>query len=529
MATCGSCSSPSPTIFSAQYFYNQQCNDCILTGCNGASQDAKCVYYNGPALPCSGIEPMDTLETVLQKIDEQICAVTGDYSTYEYNCLEDWCSCTITTEAQFVNQITAYACETRSLLEVFTGTTFPTYQAALNATFETVGVPGITCETASITPTSTLNEILQAYCSSITAIEEDIQGAIDTADWSQCIASSAPTTLLETFNLIIDQICIVKATADAAAVLPIFDNSFNCLEGTSEDTLVDTINGMLDLLCDTSPFSAEGVTWGCIDDGEATDLQEAFQVLVDNIISTQSSVITTVSEDFVLSLNDVDDPCSGLNLALASPLVNSDRLVASNAIDATPGTLMDKLSAGPNITLDDTTTPGLVIISSTGDTYKVKADISEADGDANYLTDKVEGTTSPDGAISITTSYNIGDLKTQFAPSINADALMELIFSTIENNIEWKARFCTIASTCVPGYTCTAYNISNGGDPEDTSSYAYTDCFGVAQSGSLSGGEEIDVCAIGGIIITGTLTVIDNGACPELSPTTTTTTTTAAP
>lgn len=529
MAVCNPCTSSSPLVFSAQYFYNQQCSDCILTGCNGASQDAKCIYYNGPALPCSGINPLDTLETALQKIDEQICAITGDYSTYEYNCLEEWCSCTITTEAQFVDQITAYTCETRSNLDIFIGTTFPIYQGTLNARFLSIEVPGITCVAASITPTSTLNEILEAYCTGISNIQAAINPS--TVDWAQCFSvGSPPSTVIEGFDLLVDQICLVKATADAAAVLPTFNNAGDCLldqGGTADDSLVTTINLIKTLLCNI--WMVPGIiNWGCMDPSP-NNINELWQEVVDEISSLKIDIIKEVSADFILDYVDAGDPCQGLSLSLASPVVNVDRFVASNALDASPGTLVDKLSAGPNITLDDTTTPGLVIISSTGDTYKVKADISEADGDANYLTDKVEGDVSTDGAIIITTSYNIGDLKTQFTPSISPDALLELIFSTIEGDIAWKARFCTIASICVPGYTCTAYNISNGEAPGNFGSYSYTDCFGVSQSGSLDGGESLDVCAIGGIIILGTLTVVDNGPCPDLSPATTTTTTTTVP
>lgn len=520
---CTPCTSSSPISFGVQYFYNAQCSTCTTSCSTGPALDAKCIYYNGPDLTCSGILSGDTLETALQKIDEQICSLIGDYSTYQFNCLEDWCSCTITTEAQFVDQITAYTCETRSMLDTFLGTTFPTYQASINTRFIALEVPGITCSTASVTPTDTLQQILTKYCTQIT----NIKAAIDVsfANWAQCfVVGSPPSTITEGFDLILDQLCSIQATADAAAVLPTFNNTaYTCLSTpTANDSLVETITKILDRLCQTPLFDASAITWNC-SQADPADLTEALQSIEDQL-STTLEALPTFSGDFVVEATNPLDPCAGVTVSLATPL-NQDRFVASNASDTSPGTLIDKLTPGANIALDDTSTPGQVIITSTGDTYKVQADISDTTQD--YLEGKVEGDT--DGVITISTAYNAGTEKVQFTPSISTDALMELIFSTIEASVEWKARFCTIASTCVPGYTCTTYTISNGGAPEDTGSYSYTDCFGITQSGTLAGGEDIQVCAIGGIIILGTLTVLDEGACPDLVPATTTTTTTTVP
>ena len=163
MSDCIPCTTTSPSVFSAQYFYNAQCTDTCGSGPSSCC-DASDTIYRGPALSCSGIEPLDNLETALQKLDEQVCSAIGDYSTYQFNCLEDWCSCTITTEAQFVDNITAYACETRDMLDTFLSSTYASYQTAINERFDDVDVPGITCATASVTSTSTLNEILLAYC-----------------------------------------------------------------------------------------------------------------------------------------------------------------------------------------------------------------------------------------------------------------------------------------------------------------------------------------------------------------------------
>jgi len=521
---CVPCTSSSPVTFSTQYFYNAQCTDTCSSGGSSTCCDASDTIYNGPALACSGIEPLDTLEAALQKLDEQVCSAIGDYSTYQFNCLETWCGCTITTEAEFVDEITAYACETRSNLDIFISTTFPTYQAALVERFVESEVPGITCATAGVTSTSTLVEILNAYCTQITNIKAAID--VSSVNWAQCfVVGSPPSTVIAGFDLLVDQICEVKATADAAAVLPVFNNTaYTCLSApTASDTLVETITMMLDLLCTTAVFDPANVTWGCTGTQPA-DLETGVQQLVDSLdILLQNNA--TYSGDFVITATDAMDPCAGVTVSLATPTVQ-DRFVASNASDTTPGTLVDKLSAGTNITLDDTTTPGLMTINST-ESYTVKANV--ADAASGYLDTKIEGQTDVTGGISIVESYNATTDKLDLTPLINQDEFMEYIFSTIENNVTWKARFCSIVASCVPGDVCTAYDITNAGGPAETASFSYTDCDGIAQSQTLAEAESASVCALGGILATaGSLSIVDIGLCSETT-TTTTTTTTLAP
>ncbi len=515
---CIPCTSTSPTVFSAQYFYNAQCTDTCGTGPSSCC-DASDTIYRGPALACSGINPLDTLETALQKLDEQVCSAIGDYSTYQFNCLEDWCSCTITTEAEFVDQITAYACETRSNLDVFINTTFPTYQSTYDERFTEVEVPGITCATASVTPTSTLNEILLAYCTQITNIKAAIN--VSSVNWAQCfVVGSPPSTIIGGFDLLVDQICEVKATAEAAAVLPVFNNTaYTCLTTPgASDTLVQTITKILDVLCGLAEFDPGNITWGCTG-AEPADLEAGIQQIVDSLdVLLQNNA--TYSADFVVTATNGLDPCDGVTISLATP-INQDRFVASNAIDATPGTLIDKLSPGTNITLDDTTTPGLVIINSTADSYTVKA--NTADAAAGFLDTKITGQVDATGSIEIVESYNAGTDTLDLTPLINENAFMEYIFSTIENDVTWKSRFCAIVASCSPGDICTAYDVTNAGGPGDTASYAYTDCDGIAQTGTLAEAEFISVCALGGVLVTaGSASVVEVALCSETTTTTTT-------
>ena len=232
MATC----TTTPFTYDVQYFYDNSCFTCNEE-CGTNVGDSKCIAYTGPNLACSGIETNDSVETALQKIDEQICTVTGDYSSYQFNCLTEWLGESITTEAEFVDAITAYACEITENLESFTGVTFPSYQSSVAARFEAIEGPGITCTIAGVTAADDLDTILTKYCTALGDLNTDL--SITGVDWDQCFTvTTPPTTIAEAFSLVIDQICQVEA---AGATFPTFNNSENCIAGTSTDSLVTTI------------------------------------------------------------------------------------------------------------------------------------------------------------------------------------------------------------------------------------------------------------------------------------------------
>src|SRR6266496_2028849 len=145
--SCNTSSSSTPITFDVQYFYNNQCNECNNSGCP-ITLTATCVYYAGPALSCSGIATNDSLETALQKIDQQICSALGDFSNYQMNCLEAWYGTTITLESQFVDAISGYACLIDSNVNTFIGYTFPEYQASVTNSLDKLTGPAITCASA---------------------------------------------------------------------------------------------------------------------------------------------------------------------------------------------------------------------------------------------------------------------------------------------------------------------------------------------------------------------------------------------
>lgn len=521
MATCQDCFSNNPLIFDVQAFVNASCSDCTQQNC----LPVKYLCYTGPDLDCSGILTGDTLEVALQKLDTQVCSALGDYSTYQFNCLSAWLGTAITTEAEFVDAITAYACEIAANLLTVTTVTIPDLEITVTNMVIAVSEPAITCVAAGVTDTDNLNTILAKYCTKLGTLTSDI--SLSGVVWNSCFASSTPTTIADAFTLVETQICAVKTIADAAAVLPTFNNSTNCLAGTVSDTLVETIDALTAYACSCSPFDADDVSWVCIDATGVTNLQEAFQLVVTTISANQQLLITAVSADFVLSLTNALDPCDGLTLELATPLVNNDRLVASNVADLTPGTLIQKLTAGTNITLDDTTTPGQVIINASDDHLLLAG---AGDITPGLLIDKVAGDT--DNGITLTPVFNGTTDIVNFELTVDMETLAGNMLTYITASPTLLAQFCAMVALCGEGCASTLYSVENtSGTDQDifwltcgSSTYLHI---------TVPTATTVDICALTDSIlpIVG-VTVTDIGPCPVVEPpttTTTTTTTTAAP
>jgi hypothetical protein len=356
---CNNCTSTAPlTTFDVQYFYSNQCFDCGSDACTGKINNAKCIVYTGPNLSCSGINTNDSLETALQKIDEQICAIVGDYSTYQFNCLPAWYGAAITTEAEFVDAITGYACETRGNLDTFISTTYPADQTIIDDRLIALEVPGITCVVAGVIPTDTLVQVLNKYCTAFSSISIDLSGVV----WDNCLAViTPPTTVVEGFQLLADQICLVNSGYS----LPTINNIGTCLATPgATDSIVATIGKITDYMCDLPTFDVGSVTWGCV--SSQIDLQTTIEELVAQA-TARILEVPTYSGDFTITQVDGMDPCAGINVALTTPL-NLDRFVAVSVGDATPGTLIDKVaSSGSTLTITNDADTTLNIEIANGD------------------------------------------------------------------------------------------------------------------------------------------------------------------
>lgn len=417
--------------------------DC--TSVPACGTDASCIIYTGPALNCSEINPYDDLTTILQKIDPLLCAVTGDYSTYNTYCLAP-----ITTQKEFVEAISLYVCTLREDLDTFTDTTFPAYQSATNARLVALEVPGITCASASVVSTDTLQQVLSKYCTKFGSIDALLN--ISGASWSQCYTvNPAPTTLTEGFDALIDQICLLKAQVTAGTTeLPTFNNVGSCLPAplTATDTLVDTVNKIKIRLCQTGTIDTSTITWGCVTQPSgAQNLQDTLQNIITKVTTINQNLPLAWSADFVVTNVDNGDLCLGKNIALAIPSAQ-DRFVAATASDATPGTLQAKMVAGTNITLDFSTPTQVTINSSggvgTGD-HKVMVDGSDTTPD--YLGAKLGAGGVQYGVQVYPTTDSPGEI-VNLNVSINPVNLFQALLDALSIDAGLYTAFCNAVAGC---------------------------------------------------------------------------------
>lgn len=359
---------------------------CINADCGGSSISALCVYYNGPNLECSGVDTLDSLEVALQKIDEQICSISGDYSTYNMHCLPDWWEASITTQEDFVDAITDFICTLKDRLDEFVDTTYIADQTALDVRLDALEYPEITCASASVTDADSLQTVLTKYCTKFGDIDDELD--ITGVNWDQCLTVvSPPTTIAGGFDLLVDQICELYALIDEGGMLPTFNNYESCIAGSSDDSLVVTIGLIKTRLCETPTFDVDNIDFNCIGvqaGYDISDLETGIQAIVDEVSWMLTNFPIFDAGDFTLTPVDAMNPCAGWTVSLATP-INQDRLVASNASDTTPGTLVTKLTSAGSIAFDDSSNTdisvdiasrdyGDITVTATGMTWTIDND-----------------------------------------------------------------------------------------------------------------------------------------------------------
>lgn len=409
--------------------------------------DAGCVVYTGPALSCSDIATNTSLDTILQIIDPLLCAATGDYSTYNTYCLAP-----ITTQKQFVETISNFVCTLRDDFDTFEGTTYVADQTDIDNRLTALEVPGITCTSAGVVNTDTLQQVLTKYCTKFTSIDSSLDPS--GANWNSCYVVAAPTTVVGGFNVLISQICSLKAAIDGGSVTPFptFNNVGSCLPAplTAADTLVDTVNKIKVRLCQTGTLDTTTLTFGCVSNSvsSGTDLQGTLQNILTKVTQIAQSLPTQWSADFTVTNVDNGNLCLGKSVDLSAPSTQ-DRFVAATSSDMAPGVLQDKLIPGTNVSLDYLTSPGYVIINNTGGSgigdHKVAVDSSDASPD--YLGAKVVAGTISNG-LQVSPVVDTTNEVVAFNINVSLVTLFQSLIDSLSSDAGLYANFCAAVAGC---------------------------------------------------------------------------------
>lgn len=511
-----SCNSSNPFIVYPTQYSQTNCEQCTDPAC-GTYTPTKCIYYSGPALPCIGVETNDNLELILQKVETKICEATGDYSTYDTACLTS-----ITTQQQFVEAISAGYCDLLAEFNQFVNIDFPASQTAIEESVTTVDTPGITCTVAGVVPTDTVSQVLEKYCELLTAL--NTMADVSTANWNSCYSvSPLPSTPIEGFNTLIDQICNLQSQVDAGS-LGTFDNT--CIGGSTTEDAATSIQGLLDRMCSVPTFNPATLTFGCVTAPGTLDLQNIVQTILTSLTDYFQNKLT-FSGDFSVSLVDPMNPCLGKSVELTTPL-DMDRFVAASPTDTSPATLFEKLDAGPNISIDDTTTPGKVTISSTApaESFKVKAAPDGSDTE-DYLIGKVEGQANILDGLSISESYSAITEKVGLYPSVDWTAFISKWFAELNSNSTLALLFCSQVQACIDSTSaCFSFSASLNITYASSGTINYIDCDGNAQILTLTTSSSTSTFCAQRLVSIGSYVSVDNlGACAGTSTTSGTTAT----
>lgn len=425
----------------ASFVFNgtSPCTNCDDSECPNGVISSKCVYNDGPPLLCIEADANERLDSILQKIDTKLCTVVGGNPYPGYN---TYCLGPMANQQQFVETISDAYCTLQSDYNTFVSTTYPAQIAAISAQIAALDLPNISsCVAIGFAPTDTLKVAITKLANYACNLQTQLD--VSSVNWSQCaVVSPVPATIQQGFDFLVDQICNINAGGSAS--LPTFDNTGTCLDTpTTTDTLVNTILKIRSKVCAAPAFNPGSYTAGCITVSPTSTLDELLQELINQISSVMRDVPRVFDADFVVSPVNAGNLCLGKQISLNGTLT-SDRFVAVDNADASPGTLSTKITPGAGISLDTTTTPGTMIVSvdpTFSNDEKVKTSVS--DPTAGYLEDKITGSTS---VISILTNTVANQVEVSAA--IDMTALVTNIIDAITNDTTLKEAFCTLISTC---------------------------------------------------------------------------------
>lgn len=408
----------------------------------GVPAKASCVENDGLPLACIGAARHERMDSILQKIDQRLCEVTGgdSYDSYNLRCLAP-----VSTQKDFAEKVALTLCTLNSGFSAFTTSTFPAKITELTTQITDLDKAGFVynCPLIDIAEEDSLSTSLYKLSAGLCQLRElatDVSGA----NWDACTTvSTPPATIQEGFDFLISWICTL-GSGSGGGTLPVFDNTGSCLESpTQTDSLEGTVIKIRTRLCSTPTFSLSSLTAGCVSFTGISTLEQLLGRMLAQIdLLSKNSIRGADAGQFAIADADPASPCSGKKLSLSGP-VSTDRLVAVDAADLAPGTLEEKLHAGAGILFSTEEEPGKLSISappSSDELVKVGPD----DSAAGYLQDKLIGKIAE---VSIAVNPTADD-KLEISAPVNYQAFIDRLFDIIETDPDVKARFCNLMSGC---------------------------------------------------------------------------------
>jgi len=442
---------------------NCSCDECPDNGCP-VELDASCVYYNfkrnSPSnLTCLAIPNATSLKTILEAIDDKLCAINPyDFTGYFIPCLSG--KYTIIDFQTFVESVDKEFCFIKNTIDnnydyLNTGI------INLNNAVALFTYPNIyDCGGIGLLSTDSITQILQKITNKICNI------------LSTCCQDNSPDLLtLSSSSILLTTSGLKNHTLTADCKISGVAGNIMSIQPDGLYASYSAVNQLQNLTYNTGTGALT------ISSGNTVTIPlSPAQTLAFNC----TSKILTISGG-----NTVDLTClSGGGSFTETSLLAID----TDTIDFTTSGTSNHIITGsvkiPGLISGTsgnqlTNSSGLFVPASTDEKVKVRS----ADTTPGYLEDKIIGLVNT--LISTTVSTNTGTNKSEVNSVLDVAALLALLLS----NGTYNTTFCNLVKGCL----CYTFRIANTSGSATT--YNYVDCSGVTHSGmALAGNTFTDVC-----------------------------------
>ena len=414
--------------------------------------DASSVVYTGIYLSHIPLDPNTNLEDALIAIDAAFNAISPapDYSGYNLYCVTQTDGSSHPTNTQnFAEGISKILCDFKTAYNTWVSTTYATDISTLNTAITNLQSPALTYVPFGITALDTIGTVWSKVFTGLTAMTT--YSSVAGATWA-ALSLPVPANVAAAFTEIIGyeqaQDLLIAGKQDAIAN---FDNSSNCLSGTNNDTIRQTVDLMRTYLCSLPSLTVGSLTWKAVASG--TDLQTTIQHMIDELsLTAQNAVVQNTDASIILSA--VGGTYDGQKAAVNPAWSGLFKVITSIGDLGNEDYLGAKVySSDGSVTIDIITDPTKVNFRVATPNGKVK--VNASDPSAGYLIDKLEAVNNNPVGIYLAPTASADNSKVELAINVDTYSMASAMLDEIMNDPDLLAKFCQIKEMC-NGCTCEA-------------------------------------------------------------------------
>lgn len=412
--------------------------------------DASTIIYTAIPLSYISVIAGQNLDTILSNINTAVNAMSSapNYSGYNLYCVKETDGTTHPTNTQnFAEGISLMLCNLITSFTTFTGTTYPTDQAAIVSAINALDVPAITYAPFSITDTDTVTQVFNKNFTGIGTILSAINPS--GASWSS-LSITPPTTITTGFTDIINYIVTMNSTiAGKQAQIATFNNTANVLAGGATDSIYTTVGEIITYITTLPLFNNGSITYGGVSAG--TNLQSAVQ----NTISSVSSILQNgvFGQGTGLTIGSIGSTYQGKKLTIDTTYTQLYKAMVTGDAYTDADFLDQKIESSDNsLTLSVTGNKLDIVITAPSDVDKVK--INNSDPTGSYLSSKIRGVGNEWGMSNIPI-VDISNSFMEIKPELDPNVMFSQMLTYISTNPILFTQFQQLVSQ-TQGGTCTA-------------------------------------------------------------------------